>query len=136
MRAPTRTLLTLALVAGLLGTARAQHGQGHDMPGHAAHGQPGAVDGSDSPATRSFREVDARMHRDMAIRYTNDVDLDFVRGMIPHHEGAIAMARVALEHSKDPEIRRLAEDIIAAQDKEIAQMQAFLKQRGAQPARP
>ena len=71
------------------------------------------------------------MHREMDIRYTNDVDLDFVRGMIPHHRGAIEKAKIALEHSKDPEIRKLAEDIVKAQDTEIAQMEAFLKRKQA-----
>ena len=52
-------------------------------------------------------------------------DLRFIDGMIPHHEGAVVMAEAALEHSQRPEIRQLAEDIIAAQAVEIAQMEKW-----------
>ncbi|OHV18314.1 DUF305 domain-containing protein [Methylorubrum extorquens] len=104
--------------------------QAHDtnQTGHAGHS---ATTATDSPATKAFRDVDAEMHRDMDIRYTNDVDTDFVRGMIPHHKGAIGMAKVALQYSKDPEIRKLAEEIIKAQEVEISQMQEFLKRKNA-----
>jgi len=67
-----------------------------------------------------------KMHRDMNIRFTGDADRDFAAGMIPHHQGAIDMARVVLRHGKDPEMKRLAESIIAAQEAEIAQLRAFL----------
>ena len=63
----------------------------------------------------------------MAVPLTGDVDVDFVRGMIPHHQGAIDMAKVELEHGKDPAIRKLAEDVIKAQEAEIGQMQEWLK---------
>lgn len=126
-----RLALAALLAAGLAGAALAQdaHEHAHEHMDHAGRHPLPAAQG-DSPATKAFRDIDGQMHRAMDIRYTNDVDVDFVRGMIPHHEGAIGMAKVALQYSKDPEIRKLAEDIVKAQEAEIAQMQAFLKRKG------
>lgn len=70
------------------------------------------------------------MHNGMMVETTGDADVDFVRGMIPHHEGAVAMAKILKENGKDPELQKLADDIIAAQDKEIAFMKDWLKKKG------
>lgn len=59
--------------------------------------------------------------------YSGMPDVDFLAMMIPHHQGAIDMARLALIHAIDPPTRRLAEDIIASQTAEIAALTARLK---------
>jgi uncharacterized protein (DUF305 family) len=58
--------------------------------------------------------------------YTGDPDIDFLAMMIPHHEGAVDMARLVLQHGDDPVTRKLAEDIIASQRVEIEGMQRRL----------
>jgi hypothetical protein len=109
-----------------------QHGQmqhGGQGGGHAGHGaaQP---KGDNSPASAAFRAANDRMHKGMDIAFTGDADADFVRGMIPHHQGAVDMAKIVLAFGKDAELRKLAQEIVAAQEKEIAFMQEWLKKSG------
>ena len=82
--------------------------------------------GAQGPATVGYEAAMKKMHKDMMIKYTGNADVDFVRGMIPHHQGAIEMAKVVIANGKDPEIRKLAENVVTAQEAEIKQMQDWL----------
>ena len=66
------------------------------------------------------------MHAMHAPGYSGNADADFLAMMIPHHEGAVEMARLVLIHGRDPATRRLAEDIIASQTVEIEAMRRRL----------
>jgi uncharacterized protein (DUF305 family) len=98
------------------------------MPGMAtASPGPGANPSTPSQSTNAFKAADDKMMREMARPMTGNADQDFVAGMLPHHVGAVDMARVEIQYGKDPEMLRLARGIIAAQEKEIAQMQTWQK---------
>ncbi|MBL8578746.1 MAG: DUF305 domain-containing protein [Mesorhizobium sp.] len=86
-----------------------------------------------SPGSKAIEEANANMHAAMSVEMTGDVDVDFVRSMIPHHQGAVEMAKIALEYGKDPEIRKLAQEIVRAQETEISFMEAWL-QKNALPS--
>ena len=73
------------------------------------------------------------MHDDAGdLRGAKPFDEAFLAMMIPHHEGAVTMAKAQLEKGGDPELKALAEDIIRAQEREIAQMQEHLGDPGAE----
>ena len=80
-------------------------------------------------ATRAYAEINAKMHQEMNMEFTGDPDLDFSLGMIPHHAAAVEMAKVVLEHGKDPLVREFALQIIVAQDSEIEWMRNWLEAR-------
>ena len=105
-------------------------GSGAFHGGHAGHGAAAAATPGDSASTKAYRDANTKMHKDMDIPYSGDADADFVRGMIPHHQGAIDMAKIVLAHGKDPEIRKLAESVIRDQEKEVAMMRDWLKKNG------
>jgi len=73
------------------------------------------------------RQMKAMMEAMEAVPMSGDADRDFLAMMIPHHQGAIDMARLALMHGRDPLTRQLAEEIIASQQAEIASMHRRLQ---------
>lgn len=105
---------------------------------HGHHGSAAHVDtaAASAPSTVEFQKANALMHKDMDIAFTGDADIDFLRGMIAHHQGAVEMARVQLRYGRDAKVTRLAQEIIRAQNLEIAWMQKWLTQLEAQPRKP
>lgn len=93
------------------------------MPGMSAGtGGPSAA----SPSSQAYGDAMMKMHRAMDVPLSGNPDRDFVTGMIAHHQGAIDMAQVELRYGKDAQMRRLAQHIITAQEKEITAMRAWL----------
>ncbi|WP_342029054.1 CopM family metallochaperone [Bosea lupini] len=80
----------------------------------------------DAASTKDFKSADMKMMQDMAVPYTGNADIDFRAKMIPHHQGAIDMAKVALAHAKDETTKALAVQIIKDQEREIAEMREWL----------
>ena len=112
-------LLSAALLCGPA-AAQAPHGHG-DM---AALPPPGLV-----PSNAAFEAALAKMQHDMDIPYTGDADRDFAASMVPHGQGALDMAKVELQYGRDPQMRKLAQDIIASQQAEIAMLRQWLAAR-------
>ena len=126
----TGILAAAVFVTGMGSAAMAQSHMQHksmdpaSMPKTKTDMAPAA---SDPASTKAFKETHMKMMKDMDITYSGNPDADFVRGMIPHHQGAIDMAKVQLQHGKNAQIRKMAAKIIKDQEREIAQMQAWLK---------
>jgi uncharacterized protein (DUF305 family) len=124
MMTMARFLVLAAALTILPAAALAQGAHG----GHSGHSTPAQT--TESPSTNGYRQANETMHRNMDISFSGNPDVDFVRSMIPHHQGAIDMAKVALQHSKDEQIQRWATDVIREQEREIAEMQAWLRKKG------
>ena len=144
MKTTTKILAAALIASGLGGAAYAQDTHSHS--GHSV--KPGSASANDMQAdmqkmmadmmpsekdaasTKDFKEADMAMMHNMHVAYTGNPDIDFRTHMIPHHQGAIDMAKVALKHAKNADTKTMAQKIIDDQEKEIAEMQAWLKKNG------
>lgn len=79
-----------------------------------------------APFYSEMSAVNMRMHAGMDVTPSGEVDRDFMRMMIPHHQGAVDMARALLKYGRDEKLRRLAQSIIVEQAQEIAYMRTLL----------
>jgi uncharacterized protein (DUF305 family) len=144
MKTITKTIAALAITA-VAGVAYAQTShQGHGSMPMSGTMPMGTMDPTamqkmmqdmmpspnDPASTKDFKAADMQMMHNMNVPYTGNPDVDFRTHMIPHHQGAVEMAKVALKHAKDPETTKMAQKIIDDQEKEIAEMQDWLKKNG------
>ncbi len=120
MRRSIGVALTLCVAAGVAAHAQS-HGHG-DAPNTAVSATFG------SQMMQAMDRMDAGM---MAAKPSGDPDRDFAAMMIPHHQGAVDMAKIQLIYGRDPVMRRLAQAIIVEQQQEIELMQRFLQKSSA-----
>lgn len=113
------------------------------VPMHGGHGG-GTMGGGtmphgtmpQDPASRAYMDSMRTMNEGMMGQpMTGDADRDFASMMLAHHQGAVDMARVQLDHGKDPELRKMARKVIDDQTKEIAELKAWLDRHPAEATR-
>jgi Domain of unknown function (DUF305) len=81
-------------------------------------------------ATPEYQAAMDAMMSGMMIPYSGNADVDFIKGMIPHHQGAVDNARIVLKYGQDPEVRKFAQTVIDAQQAEITWMKDWLARNG------
>ena len=129
-----RILLTVAAVVLITGGVLAQQPaqMPGPMPGMDMKGMdmkmmmPGA---NDTPSTKAFKMAMMQAMQTMPA-FSGDADVDFMKHMRHHHQAAVEMAKVVVANGKDTDVKKLAQDIITAQEKEIVTIDAWLKKKG------
>jgi uncharacterized protein (DUF305 family) len=126
-----RTLAWAVTVPLLIAPALAQQPEKSGSTPSSMPAKPGTdgqngTSSASSPADRAMMAGMTKMNQAMSgAPMTGDPDREFVAMMMPHHQGAIDMARVELQYGKDPTLRQMAKDIVTAQEKEIADIRRW-----------
>jgi uncharacterized protein (DUF305 family) len=90
-----------------------------------------APNANDSTSTKGYKAAMMKaMEGRPMMKFTGDADFDFMSHMRSHHQGAVNMAKVVLANGKDSEVRKLAQDIVTAQEKEMVAIDAWLRAKG------
>jgi uncharacterized protein (DUF305 family) len=144
-RFAAQLILLAGIIVALLISAGSIPAKG---PGRTQNNRPadnrndGSQDSGDhggDAATQDWADLMTGMHKMHAamgsVKDSGDSEVNFVSLMLPHHQAAIDMAKAQLLHGKDPQMRRLAQEIITDQQSEIELMQLWLKQHGAVSSR-
>lgn len=91
-----------------------------------------APNANDSASTKAYKAAMMKTMEGMPMmKFTGDADLDFMSHMRSHHQGSVAMAKVVLANGKDSEVKKLAQNIVTAQETEIAAIDVWLKAKGS-----
>ncbi len=125
-----RILLTAAVGALITGSVLAQQPapmSGMDMKGMDMKMMMPAA--TDTPSTKAFKMSMMQSMKTMPA-FSGDADGDFMKHMRHHHQAAVDMAKVVLANGKDADAKKLAQEIVTAQEKEIATIDAWLKKKG------
>ena len=138
----SRLAVPFALAIALAATPALAQGQGNQpMQAHSGMMQGKGMgmmqqNMPQDPASRAYMESMRKMNQGMMGKpLSGDADRDFATMMMSHHQGAIDMARVELEHGKDPEIKAMAQKVIGDRSREVNELQDWLNRHPAQAAR-
>lgn len=130
---PTAAGIALLALAGALLHPLA-NAQTPAKPAAMQHGMAGGstMAGSGMDMMSMMKDMNDKMS---SMKMSGNADVDFAAMMRVHHQGAIDMAQAELRDGKEPQMRKMARDIIAAQKKEIAQLDKFLAKKGQTAAK-
>ncbi len=115
-----------ALTASIAAIAYGQSGSQMDMHGTMQAMMPSPTD---SPAVRDLKGVHMKAMMNAPKNFSGDPDVDFAQSMIAHHQAGIEMAKVELQYGKDAKQREFAQKVVADQQKDIAELRAWLAAR-------